>query len=67
MEWQPIETAPKDAPVWSFNGEQGVMHWAEGECYALWVWTDDVLSDIDPDPKQPTHWIPLPPPPGEKV
>lgn len=62
--WQPIDTAPKDGPIWVFNGEQGVMHWTEGECYALWVWTDDVLSDVDPLPDQPTHWMPLPPAPA---
>ena len=58
--WQPIETAPKDKPIWAFNGEQGVMHWTEGDTWALWVWTDELVSDADPNPDQPTHYMPLP-------
>lgn len=63
--WQPIETAPKDREVWAFNGEQGRMQWSEGsadngEGWALWVWCDPLLSDADPEPEQPTHFMPLP-------
>lgn len=65
--WQPIETAPKDTVVWAFNGEQGVMHWSEGEGWALWVWNDELLSDADPSPDQPTNWMPLPAPPAASV
>lgn len=63
-EWQPIETAPKDGTsVWAFNGEQAPMCYIAGEGYALWIWADQVLSDVDPSPEQPTHWMPLPSPP----
>jgi hypothetical protein len=62
--WQPIETAPKDVPIFVFNGEYGVMQWSEGvngtESWALWVWSDDLINDADPSPDQPTHWMPLP-------
>ncbi|GEM_PF-2052210 len=67
--WMPIETAPKDGvELWVFNGEQGVMHWTEGAMpgvghWALWVWADQTVADIDPEPIQPTHWRPLPAPP----
>lgn len=67
--WMPIETAPKDgAELWVFNGEQGVMHWTEGNMpgvgyWFLWVWADQTLADIDPEPVQPTHWRRLPAPP----
>ena len=62
--WQPIETAPRDgAPVWAFNGEQAPMLYIAGEGYALWIWADQVLADVDPSPEQPTHWMPLPEPP----
>lgn len=65
QQWQPIESAPKDGTeVWAFNGEQGRMHWIEGEGYALWAWADELLSDVDPFPSQPTHFMPLPPNPG---
>lgn len=70
MNWQPIETAPKDGTeIWAYNGEQARMYWAEGHGenfdYALWVWSDDLLSDVDPSPDQPTYWMPLPAPPEE--
>lgn len=58
--WQPIATAPKDCEVWAFNGEQGRMEWSEGEEWALWIWSESLLSDVDPEPEQPTHWLPLP-------
>ena len=59
--WQPIETAPKDGiEVWCFNGEHCVMRWISGEGYALWVYVDPLLSDADPEPEQPSHWMPLP-------
>lgn len=66
--WQPISTAPEDGTVlWTFNGEQGRMHWTEGETdggkWALWVWDDLLLDDADPEPDQPTHWMELPAPP----
>lgn len=64
VQWPPIETAPKDGSViWAFNGEQARMKWVSGDNYALWIWDDCALSDIDPSPEQPTHWMPLPEPP----
>lgn len=67
MNWQPIETAPKDGnAIWAYQGNnyhQCQMKWIEGEGYALWVYVDEVLSDVEASPQQPTHWMPLPPPP----
>lgn len=70
--WRPIETAPKDgSEVWAFNGEQGVMHWTAGEIdggkWALWVWADQLMADVDAEPDQPTHWMPLPAAPQPSV
>lgn len=63
-QWLPIETAPKDGTeIWAFNGEQGRMRWIECPGYGLWIWDDVLLSDADPEPEQPTHWMPLPPAP----
>ena len=59
--WLPIETAPKDGTeVWCFNAEHCVMRWISGEGYALWVYVDPLCSDADPEPEQPSHWMPLP-------
>lgn len=58
--WRPIADAPRDGTeVWAFNGEQARMKWIEGEGYALWVWADPLLSDADPSPPQPSHFVPL--------
>lgn len=66
MTWKPISSAPRDGTeIWAYNGEQGVMRWIEGDGWALWIWADDLLSEVDPDPRQPTHWMPLPEPPKE--
>lgn len=62
-QWMTIDSAPRDGCVWAFNGEQGAMKWSEGDGWALWVWADELLSDVDPSPQQPTHWQPLPAPP----
>lgn len=64
--WQLIETAPKDGrKLWTYNGEQGVMRWIEGEGYALWIWAEPLLSDVDPHPDQPTHWQDMPEDPSD--
>ncbi len=60
MSWKPIDSAPKEGRFWAFNGEQGVMAWSEGKGWALFVWADELLSEVDPSPEQPTHWMPLP-------
>ena len=56
-----IDSAPKDGTgFWAYNGEQARMRWIEGECYALWIWADELLSDADPDPISPPTGSPLP-------
>jgi hypothetical protein len=76
MNWQPIETAPKDTEVfigcwsegeWKFGRsmlfyERGNEY--EGEHYAGWFWSiDDCLESIA---ENPTHWMPLPDPPSQE-
>jgi len=62
-EWQPISSAPKDGT--EILGYDGVtmenIKWRLG----LWVtsWGHDEQYSLD---GEPTHWMPLPPPPKEK-
>lgn len=77
MEWQPIETAPKDGTIvllwgeWAgeINGQSGIDTMDIGSFI-------DGKSDYDGDDwwllvtgdayacwMRPTHWMPLPPPP----
>jgi hypothetical protein len=69
MEWQPIETAPKDG-TW-FLGFR-VSPFAECQIQ-VWHWMKDILPEFqgwqnandtcDFEEDWPTHWMPLPEPP----
>lgn len=59
MEWQPIETAPKDGELLVYwvcretgEGFRAVAAWSQ------WGWISDGDGLI-----YPTHWMPLPAPP----
>ena len=79
MDWQPIETAPKDgtkvlvyvpsdsiyptaaqyvSPEY-FEREYGDRDYME----AGWRWAFGYPSDFHEEVVEPTHWMPLPPPP----
>lgn len=73
MQWQPIETAPKDGGsilvycpnmrIYGKNGNVVITYWqrhaAHDPRYAYgWVGLYD-------DKNEPTHWMPLPQPPKE--
>lgn len=76
VQWQPIETAPKETlvfigayvdGVWKFGKAEMFYEQAnefEGETFSGWVWSEDEICM-----QEPTHWMPLPAPPaqGEKV
>ena len=68
MEWQPIETAPKDGTSILTYPHYCVTHWESEDCYpeAGWVvaWEDCMEQYITN--KIATHWMPLPPPPEAK-
>lgn len=64
MEWQPIETAPKDGtPILCFTPDEqfspitgiDVLWFENGD----WLYNANIV--LDP----PTHWMPLPPPPTQ--
>lgn len=59
MEWQPIETAPKDGTA-ILIAKSPCDHWA-GMFVAYW--SDDLdewFYSINRIVRQPTHWMPLP-------
>lgn len=71
MQWQPIETAPKDGTVvlvwpidWqcsatgSPNTDMWICQWSD--FYNRWV---EAAGEEYFGPQTPTHWAPLPEPP----
>lgn len=69
MEWQPIETAPKDGtPILAWNGfSQQVIEYSESSVFGRrkWVFGEcegsyNARQEFD----DPTHWMPLPEPPN---
>lgn len=59
MEWQPIETAPKDGMLLGFyDGMIRLVLWDSGWA-VVGRMTDRYWFS-------PTHWMPLPPPPENK-
>ena len=60
MEWQPIETAPRDGThILVFNAPFGEV-WQVSRRADQWVCVDD---EVLGDDNQVTHWMPLPEPP----
>jgi hypothetical protein len=62
-QWQPIETAPKDntpilVPTNAHSDGIVIVRWYTYNRLAAW-------RDWDEDVHFPTHWMPLPQPPGE--
>ena len=65
MEWQPIETAPKDGrqilATWKQTWDDLCPHIevCERGAYGSWLYTYDGDAPCAP----PSHWMPLPEPP----
>jgi len=67
--WQPIESAPKDEDVLIYMPDDGETEIAIGHCFGdddCWYPADEAICDGGPWPFQPTHWMPLPPPPSPR-
>lgn len=63
-EWKPIETAPKDGTeiVALVSGVPYIVSWTtHGKQHAEPWWRDREGYGLT----EPTHWMPLPDPPGE--
>lgn len=75
MTWQPIETAPRDGTevlVWcSRNNEMYVCVYYkkadDDKAPSPWLYAVSDYYQTDPYHvvSNPTHWMPLPPPPGD--
>ena len=71
MDWQPIETAPKDGRgilICAGSGEDRVVGEAEFSSDGAWWWANTVGENWDPIEETwgpPTHWMPLPDPPTD--
>lgn len=74
MEWQPIETVPKNTEVLVLmNGDvfQAIQVWEGG--YEQWVHWDFPFADAHGcgccagGRDYPTHWMPLPNPPAAET
>lgn len=77
MEWQPIETAPKNDPVLVFASGQQFVAWlqddatdpwhddgdGESDLNGHWCVTDNKLGPFVLRGGRPTRWMPLPAPP----
>lgn len=68
-EWRTMRSAPRDSTpflAWCAEGADGEPHWAV--CYVSISRTlcYDVGEIVDDDTFKPTHWMPLPQPPGAK-
>jgi hypothetical protein len=67
MEWQSIDTAPKDGtPILVYEG--GAIYTAKFDKFFSWSdetgWRLPDMLDITGDVSaEPTHWMPLPEPP----
>lgn len=72
LQWQPIETAPRDGRIVLVNDtNEGLSPWAfasylDSDDWAGWIYDDPTAQDSNPLGPQPTHWIPLPPLPSYK-
>ena len=67
MEWQPIETAPKDGTVVLLAGcrKPVAAAWLEDEI-DWWHVDDNKRGPFALRGPGPTHWMPMPPPPQAK-
>jgi hypothetical protein len=62
MNWQPIETAPKDGTRITLAKVGGPV-WCDCRWRQMQRKPDRWESFIAPLPFEPTHWMPQPPPP----
>lgn len=64
--WQPIESAPTDGTAVLVSDGRYVGEAQSHDYYGrdAWYWANVYPSDYGADEIYPTHWMPLPTPPG---
>ncbi len=73
MDWQPIETAPRDGTeilLWApdYSHRAGIGAW----CDVIGAWSADIgsmedgVAVFEGDCDGPSHWMPLPAPPEDR-
>lgn len=76
MDWQPIETAPKDGRrllLGWVDGQvtEGFWRWKQPPGFPNYRWSDDWIGwtrvEFEDKGINPTHWMPLPEPPTPSV
>lgn len=68
MNWQPIETAPKDRELLIWRGRPCIARWDDQRYHKTPrpFWNDyGVFGVVWMRDNPPTHWMPLPEPPTE--
>lgn len=74
MDWQPIDSAPKDGGwiIAYCDGHVMPLIWVEadeycdyksGWCFGTADWGGTLYDGVNEVRVPPTHWMPLPPPP----
>lgn len=64
-EWQPIETAPKRGRFLAVVGDLvRIVAWGKTSHVTMYGWCLADQGAEDFDLCEPTHWMPLPQPPG---
>lgn len=70
VRWRSIDSAPRDGtrilvwPFWS-DGLPAEVHWRNGLTDRTRRW--EQVGGLHPTGVEPTHWMPLPPPPTESA
>ena len=73
-EWQPISTASKSHEDWhdilcyeALSADDGIYYVAAWDSTnGVWMRGNMAADDEDQQENEPTHWMPLPPPPVSK-